>query len=279
MPLASGIDVPPVNPDKVALLYKSQGYKPSRKSTSSLTKEEIRKLYFSTTSSRDVPGRVSTEEERGENFYDVHGIGQRTSKYMDYQMKTAPLIQRSACSHTSQFVPMVLGDNVVNRQLADSFKEGWQAGKGPSLAPMTANSVSFEDFPAATAAQMARCTPYIEKPDAMERTSTICTKGDLMETQSHEQNQYRNKSEGKRKKREAPLSWLYRGSMDIGGAPPKVPTGSAYYNEFGPSSPAVIRSIIRSSSVPLARTQVYEEDPVFKATQSMRRGPHLRPGV
>mmetsp|Transcript_64067 Transcript_64067/g.144605 ORF Transcript_64067/g.144605 Transcript_64067/m.144605 type:complete len:89 (-) Transcript_64067:9-275(-) len=63
---------------------------------SAVSKEEARRIYYQTSYQHDVPGRMPSEEDRGENFIDVHSIGRRTNKYMDFQLSTAPLLNRNA---------------------------------------------------------------------------------------------------------------------------------------------------------------------------------------
>ena len=74
----------------------------------------------------------------------VHNIGQRNTKYLQWTRNVAPLTTRVACHHTKTYVPLPLGDNKINTDLARSFKQGWQQSKGGSNAVMD-NTTMYED--------------------------------------------------------------------------------------------------------------------------------------
>ncbi|CAJ1380040.1 unnamed protein product [Effrenium voratum] len=110
-------------------LYPSPGPFPSHQALAAVDKDQVRKAYYETTSSRALPGREVSEEIRGENFLNVHCIGQRNTRYLQWTRNFAPLTTRVACHHTKTYVPLPLGDNKINMDLAKSFKSGWQQSK------------------------------------------------------------------------------------------------------------------------------------------------------
>merc|ERR1719487_2408564 len=111
-----------------------------------LTTEQMQRLYYRTTQSTDVPGR-QPQKEADENFLDIHSIGQRPTRYMAVDAFKAPLVNRLACNHTKSFVPLPLGDNVVNKALAENFKSGVSASTQALYKPLGAEPVSLQDFP------------------------------------------------------------------------------------------------------------------------------------
>lgn len=170
--------------------YKGTSMVPSKQTFAHLNPELIRKLCFQTQAMRDYPGKKPSQEIIGENFAQVHAIGQRQTKYLDFQIKTAPLTNRLATKHAQAYQPLPLGDNVVNRALAASFKSGWQSSKGGNPCPLDGTSVYDDVFAAVSAEKMRNARQKLQKP-AKELTNTIAPPMPLLETISHEQQKYR----------------------------------------------------------------------------------------
>eukprot|EP00439_Symbiodinium_sp_Y106_P001070 s8151_g1.t1 len=133
---------------------------------------------------------VSQEAEiRGENYLNVHAIGQRNTKYLQWTRSVAPLTNRLACHHTQQFQPLALGDNKINSDLAASFKAGWQKSKGGSQAVMDSRTVYEDTFVGCDTEALADARQPNRKPP-QKLTSTVCPPGELLETKSHEQRHF-----------------------------------------------------------------------------------------
>ena len=43
----------------------------------------------------------------------MHSIGQKRTKYMGFPLKTAPLLDRTACAYTRDFMECPLGDRCI----------------------------------------------------------------------------------------------------------------------------------------------------------------------
>eukprot|EP00929_Paragymnodinium_shiwhaense_P049079 TRINITY_DN24771_c0_g1_i1.p1 TRINITY_DN24771_c0_g1~~TRINITY_DN24771_c0_g1_i1.p1 ORF type:complete len:254 (+),score=56.99 TRINITY_DN24771_c0_g1_i1:104-865(+) len=201
---------------------------PSRKSFEGLTREDIQKLCFQTTSMQEVPGRAPKQEYIGENYVEVHGIGQRKSKYLDFPEKKAPLINRLATNHAQQFNPLPLGDSAVNTALAHSFKTGFGTSKGPNPCPLDGSTKTEDDFIAPTTKELLNARPPLCKPP-FQFTHTVCPAGDLLEKKTHYQLQYETPSDAISKSVPAkpPVPGLY-----IGGAPRAVVPKTANRRQF-----------------------------------------------
>lgn len=105
-----------------------------------ITREEIQRLFYKT-QTKDVytdPGTQGggglIEDAKGENFMDIHIVGQRDSKYMKYQHKHAPLITRTACESVRAYKPHDLSGGSVNAEIADLVKSKQGVGR-PTVHP------------------------------------------------------------------------------------------------------------------------------------------------
>jgi len=113
----------------------SFGVFPSKSSVRSRSEADLQKLYFATTVLHHHDGREPPPDSRTENLEAVHKMGQQNSKYMKYQLNTAPALNRSSCKYTRDYAPKPLGDHVFNKDLAESFR-------GPQKRP-DANNIDF----------------------------------------------------------------------------------------------------------------------------------------
>jgi len=155
---------------------------PSLASFSHLNQDDVRKACFATRQSEEHHWRQPTQEYIGENFMEIHGLGQRKSKYMEFPDKKAPLINRLACTHTQAFCPLPLGDNKVNKALAASFAT--KNDKGPSMCKMDGTTCLDDDYPEYDIVQMRKAKQKLQKP-AFAFTHTVCPAGPLQETKTH----------------------------------------------------------------------------------------------
>jgi len=161
--------------------YASVGCLPSQKAMSSVTQEERRRLTYSTTSGTGVPGRVRTEDSYAENMMSIHNIGRQDSKYMKYQLCTAPLLDKSSVTSRRDYTTLPLGDNVINSALAESFKGGLNAGNKGLEVSAKSESAYKAEFVGYTGDLMKRSKQKSVKPKS-SRTQTITGMTDMLET-------------------------------------------------------------------------------------------------
>ncbi|CAJ1341791.1 unnamed protein product [Effrenium voratum] len=249
-------------------LYPSPGPFPSHQALAAVDKDQVRKAYYETTSSRALPGREVSEEIRGENFLNVHCIGQRNTRYLQWTRNFAPLTTRVACHHTKTYVPLPLGDNKINMDLAKSFKSGWQQSKGGSSAAMDGCSMYEGHFVGCSAKELQNARQPSRKPP-QTLTHTVCPAGALLELQSHEHRRFAVPSgPGLRSQRVKPP----RPNLEMGGAAVDPAKRSAYSREhlwLTASEPQLLPS---HKDRPVNNAEVNFE--VLDA----RRNPYMSPG-
>mmetsp|Transcript_8834 Transcript_8834/g.18837 ORF Transcript_8834/g.18837 Transcript_8834/m.18837 type:complete len:266 (-) Transcript_8834:51-848(-) len=167
-------------------LYGSSGVFPGQTAIKSVSEADLCRLTYRTTTGTGVPGRVMSHEDKWENFMEVHDMGKKDTQYMKYQKNVAPLLDHSACTCRRDFVPMPVGDNIINNQLAETNKNGLNAGKKPLAIEQKATSSYASEFVATSPHRMRGAKPESTKPKA-NRTATITGMKDMMETrpQSH----------------------------------------------------------------------------------------------
>lgn len=251
-------------------VHASFGCFPSPSAVTSLSKEDMRRLYFRTTVGENHDGRMLSEEDRAENFQDVHAIGQRTSKYMKYQVKRAPLLDRSATKHAREYIPMPLGDNLINGQLAKSFKEGLAAGKGGSGAPIDQKS-SYGDTFAGFSDKQSRAARQKSARPSRALTQTLGGTGDLLETRSSCHDLFAPPPEGMSLTGKVLLP---KNNLTCVSTPVEPPR-SSYNTEFGRSA----KSMLKTASMPSFNEEAMPvltnaDDEVFR----VRRACFLSPG-
>mmetsp|Transcript_94148 Transcript_94148/g.206200 ORF Transcript_94148/g.206200 Transcript_94148/m.206200 type:complete len:682 (-) Transcript_94148:51-2096(-) len=209
-----------------------------------VSEDAIRHLYFSTTHERTFQGKELPDAGRTENMLDVHWIGQRPTKYLKHHLNEAPLFNRDSCHYTQEYVPLPLGDNRINAQLAASFKGVSQKSKltGPSDAKLSGETKYSQDFRPHSAAQMRGCKQRSYKPKEAKRATTLSTGGPLLESKSasHEQFQTPELSLAKNERVPPPRGCLYVSLLESAGL-----SKTAYQEQY--VNPG------RSSSCPAAK--------------------------
>lgn len=155
----------------------SFGVFPSQSAIRSKSTGDLNDLYFKTTYSHGITGRTLPANERVENFDQVHSIGKRSTKYMKYQKNTAPLLDRNACRHTQTYHALPLGDNVVNRELAKTFKGHSQIAASPSFG-LTSN---YGDNFVGHYGDVMRSAKLPSCKSKQVRTQTLGGTGDMLE--------------------------------------------------------------------------------------------------
>lgn len=169
----------------IAPTYASTGPLPSGRSMTAVPREEMQRSYYRTASMQDLSWKTPSADDRGENFLDIHNIGRRTTKYMEYQKSTAPLLDRNTCNYSRDFVPLPVNDCKVNRMLANSFKTGMGAGMKTSMAPFDARSLHEDTFTLLTREEQKRSVLPRAPARWLERTQTLGGSGIMTETRSH----------------------------------------------------------------------------------------------
>jgi len=104
----------------------SFGVFPSQSAVRSVPTHEINKVYFASTSKSQFCWSSGTmpEEDRMENFDQIHSVGKKNTKYLKFQASKAPLVDRTACKYNQEFTAKPLGDCETNKALAENFKQG-----------------------------------------------------------------------------------------------------------------------------------------------------------
>lgn len=259
-------------------MYACVGVGPAKSSLTSLTSAERKRLYFGTTTNalfKEGCSKTSlqTEEERGENFMDVHGMGQRDSKYWAFERKTAPLADRSACSFSRDFQLLPLGDHVFNAELAATYKAGAAQGVDGRLVPFKAKTAHSAQFEELTLEQLRR-SRQPSCGEAMGLTKTLGGSGIFHERTSHEQDRYgltdakfARPSKVQLPKPNIPLIGRnLRKSADL--------NTTTYQVNHGATGILASRALLKSASDPC-----FTHKPAKPDTLKIRRAPHLAPGV
>jgi len=227
---------------------------------------------------------MPAEEDRGENYLDIHSVGQRTSKYMEYQLNTAPLLNRNATQVTREFNPKPLGDCNVNRMLAQNFKQG--VASAPKGLDVTLDGLTLHEaeYPKRSNEDLLRARQQAASTGAgvFARTKTLGGSGYLMEKQSHMHMKFITPDLTVAKPMKVVLP---RQCMDLGGNPREVRTRSSLQQSFPPGSglaaATAVQSLSRSASTPeLSRvlSSMARPDPMDPAVMATKRAPFMGPG-
>mmetsp|Transcript_86688 Transcript_86688/g.269467 ORF Transcript_86688/g.269467 Transcript_86688/m.269467 type:complete len:257 (-) Transcript_86688:31-801(-) len=214
--------------------WRSNSPFPTGSSFGAVKRDAVQRCYYQTAYQRGVPGSMPAEEDRGENFMDLHSVGQRTSKYMDYQLKTAPLLNRNACASTA-FSAKPLGDCHANRMLAENFKQGTNSapkGLNVTLDGHSEYEACFrkrgqEDL------ERARQKGASQGASVFARTKTLGGSGNSLEKTSHTQLNFTPPNLTVAK----PLKVLLpRQCLDLGGQPRPAGTRTTHQRSFAAGS-------------------------------------------
>jgi hypothetical protein len=158
----------------------SFGVFPSQSAVRSKSTGDLQRLYFRTCQRDEHDWRTIPENDRPENFDQIHNIGKRTTKYMKFQKKTAPLVDRTACRYNQEFTPKPLGDYATNKELAITFSGAKKPTTSKAFDAQTNYQSTFKDMDTQQlrSAKQKSCAPK------QVRTSTLGGTGDLLETGS-----------------------------------------------------------------------------------------------
>lgn len=159
----------------------------SNSSFNHLSRDDVQKAYFSTSSERDFYERKLTQEDLSENMIHVHNAGKTYGKYMPYKRNKAPLLDRSSCHYTKEYIqrPMIGLQYNATCQVAASFKPARpRAGKTVTIGDMKSKYV--DDYPGQTRSELAAAKPGMIIPDKGGSLEAVLGgKGEMMVKQSH----------------------------------------------------------------------------------------------
>mmetsp|Transcript_12717 Transcript_12717/g.39813 ORF Transcript_12717/g.39813 Transcript_12717/m.39813 type:complete len:257 (+) Transcript_12717:57-827(+) len=173
----------------MAHAYQSSGCFPGQTAVTSVSPEDLKKLTYKTTYGHGTPGRMMSADDKWENFSDVHGIGKKDTQYMRFQKSTAPLLDRTACSSSRDFMEKPLGDCTVNSELAESFKAStFTSRKGLDVSAKQDSSYTAE-FVQYPSDRMRSAKLKNFKPKKV-RTQPLSSMTELMETQASSHSHY-----------------------------------------------------------------------------------------
>mmetsp|Transcript_99621 Transcript_99621/g.257426 ORF Transcript_99621/g.257426 Transcript_99621/m.257426 type:complete len:279 (+) Transcript_99621:338-1174(+) len=154
-------------------LNNSHGVFTSSKSMRSFSQGDLHRLYWATTNERHIAVRPPTEADQNETYSEVHNIGRRPTKYLAFQKREAPLLGRSACSHTSEYMAKPAIDYEYNAAKAELLKTRGNLHVGT---PCNMEHVShYNEHIGSTSFRPAVCArgARITREGKQERTDTI----------------------------------------------------------------------------------------------------------
>lgn len=263
---------------KKALLA-SSGPLPSGSAYKIIDKDTVRQCFYQTTAMRVNTWKQSTQDDRGENYLAVHTIGQKTSKYLDVQLSTAPLLDRTATTHSRVNVPLPLGDNQVNKALAKVYKEGFgSAMKGLDVA-QNGRTQYDDDFPdvgeEAFAKRIGPANQPNQKPK-QELTNTVGATDTLYEKKSHYHNRFVQPNLALARTERAAQP---KPGLALGGAAKGVVGRTHFTREFTSPTAAVAARMMMSNSTPsLVDPAVLDSLTSDPAVFAIKRIPNMAPG-
>jgi len=128
-----------------------------------LSKEEVCRFFYKTSTSAQFQGAQAPEDALCENLRDIHEVGRRDSKYMKYQSRQAPLWDRSLCEHTRAYHAHDLSGGKVTAECADLIKSKQGVGRAKTQPAFDAKTKYTDDFKGFSRAQArgAKREPYI----------------------------------------------------------------------------------------------------------------------
>lgn len=251
--------------------YDSSGCFPGQTAIRSVSAADLRKLTYSTAYKTGCPGKVSRPEDKWENFINVHDVGKKDTPYLKYQRCTAPLLDRSALTNMRDFVALPLGDNIINAELAENFKNGLKGGAAGLDVSANHKSCYKEEYAGHSPERARAAKPKNFKPK-QSRTSTITGMTDMMEKQCLSHVTYNTPDASLAKAAEIvlakpniglPGSWM--------GAPPKT----SYKHDYAGMQPVrSVPNLHTGKEDPRMKDLVPDDHPSF----TMRRMCYMSPG-
>jgi hypothetical protein len=123
--------------------YLSHGVFTSASAVKSRPSHEVARLYFRTTSSAEFEKWDVSPRGRTESLGQIHFIGSKSTKYMPYRYKQAPLPGKDSCWYARDYTAKP-SDYTDNKQLAEFFKGTRDVVKPtPSMEKMSHHRQNF----------------------------------------------------------------------------------------------------------------------------------------
>lgn len=201
---------------------------PGSSAIRSVSQGDLNKLTFRTTYAHHVPGRVHVQEDKWENFIDLHGVGRRDTKYMKFQKMRAPLLDRTATASARDYVELPIGDNIINAELAKNFKGNTTAGKAGLDVSAKHKSTYAAEHGSFSPIQARGAKQRSQKPKS-SLTSTITGMTDLLETRAKSHVDHGTPNAELAKAAEIVLA---KGNLNLAGSWPGQPSRSHYKHEY-----------------------------------------------
>jgi len=169
----------------------SCGVFPSQTAVRSVSSSDLNRIYYATTNKAQFTWFSGTmpEEDRTENFDQIHSMGKKHTKYMKFHPSRAPLVDRTACKYHQEFTPKPLGDCETNKALAENFKQGGMSRSMSSpflgLKSNYMDTFAGHDYKTLKSAKQRSCAPR------KVLTETLGGAGGLLETVSNSHSSHR----------------------------------------------------------------------------------------
>jgi len=169
----------------------SFGVFPSASAVMSVSTTDRNKVYFASTHKAQFSWASGTmpEEDRAENFDQIHSVGKKNTKYMKFHPSRAPLVDRTACKYNQEFTAKPLGDCETNRALAENFKNGGMSRSSSS--PFLGLKSSYMETFAGHAPENMRAAKQKSCAPRKVLTQTLGGAGGMLETVSNSHSSHR----------------------------------------------------------------------------------------
>lgn len=254
--------------------YATLGCFPSSAAIGSVSQADLHRLTYGTTYKAGVPGKIMRQEDKWENFIDIHDVGKKDTKYMKFQRNTAPLLDHHACTSKRDFTQLPLGDNIINAELAKNFKGGLKGGAAGLDVSAKNDSCYKGEFVAfgpdrSRSARLKSCKPK------QARTATITGMTDLLETKAGSHVSFCTPEASLAKAAEIVMA---KPNLGLAGNWQGPPPKSAYKSEFHgmrPSLSAPQLAPLGGSDHPPSSALLPHDHPSFR----MRRMCYMSPGM
>lgn len=184
----------------------------SPSSLRAVSREDAQRLTYTTTNGDTHRGKQLRAEDIFENFQEVHDMGKQDTKYMDYQLKKAPLLDRTSTKMARDFVAKPLSDYLATRELADSFRAPDPTRPRLVLDSQTSYGANFRKLPVETRLN-ARQPPRKETTDS---SRTLGGRGGWLAAKSQAQDVH---SQPRREFSVTQDPFVPRSYIDVGQAP------------------------------------------------------------
>lgn len=204
-----------------------------------------------------------------ENFEAMYRMGNKANKYMNYQTKQAPLLNRGSTHHSQQFCVKPLGDHLCNRELSEAFARTPNLPVEADIGSATSYAENF-NIPR-TKEHFAFCKTTDQGPPRKTRTHTLtCNEETMVKTSKSQTEHVAKPFHLARQEICTPKNNFLLGGMPVGDT-----YRTHYGSEYGKpmASSAGLENLF--AELKKKRQPVKEEHLMF----TIRRSPFLSPGM